>query len=347
MDRFFTGPRARPAKLGPVVTLSPAPGHRRERRSPNGRSGRLLLWVSIGFAALVGGLIALEGPELAAAIADVPAWALIGAVLAQLTWLVCRGEAWRLALNAIGPREVRRTSAHVANALAFGVGALQSLATVPARALALRRLAPDGSPTLEQTLVADAPVLTVEAALMALVLLVAVAMTPALPTWGAAAAFAAAVLALLALVLVRDRLRGRGLATGLRVLADRRRRVKLVVLAATMSAVALSRSWFVLAGFDLPHGFASVAIFIAALGIAASLPIGLASTPAAALAIFGATDPTRATAAGLGMVASSLLAVAAYGTIALGFTAVASRRRERASAAESSGPPRRSMGRAA
>jgi hypothetical protein len=330
-----------------VVTLSPAPDHRPEPRQPGGRRNRLILWTSVGFAVLVGALIAIEGPELADAIADVPAWALIGAVLAQLSWLACRGEAWRVALNAIGPREVRRTSAHVANGLGFGVGAVQSLATVPARALALRRLASEGSPTLEQTLVADASVLTVEGTFMGLILLVAVAMTPELPRWGAVAAFAAAALALLALVFVRERLRGRGLAAGLRVLADPGRRLKLVALAGTMSGVALMRSWFVLAGFDLPHGFASVATFLAALGIAASLPIGLASTPAAALAVFGATEPTRAAAAGVGMVGTSLLAVAAYGTIALGATAVAARRHQRVRDETSTQPPERSVGRAA
>jgi hypothetical protein len=146
---------------------------------------------------------------------------------------------------------------------------------------------------------------------------------------------------------VRERLHGLGLSAGLRVLADPRRRLKLVALAATMSGVALSRSWFVLAGFDLPHGFASVATFLAALGIAASLPIGLAATPAAALAVFGTADPTRAAAAGIGMVATSLLAVAAYGTIALGFAAIANRRHERGRDEAASGAPERSIGRAA
>jgi hypothetical protein len=315
-----------------VVTLSPGPERGPTARSIGARRKRLLIWTAVGFALLVCVLVAIQGDEFTSTVAEFPAWAALGAVVTQLCWLACRGEAWRLALNAVGPREVPRTDAHLANALAFGVGAAQSLATVPVRALALRRLAPQSSPTLEQTLVADAPVLALEGTLMGLILLIVVATTPAFPGWGAAGVFAAGVLTLAALVIVGDRLHGRGLAAGLRVLDDRRRRVKLVGLTVTMSGLALSRSWFVLAGFGLPHGFPTVATFLAALGIAAALPIGLASTPAAALALFGATDAARATGAGIGMAATSLLAVILYGGLSLALAALAARRRRAAAA---------------
>lgn len=317
---------------------SAAPDQRPQRpATAGGRRNRLLVWATIAFALLVLALVLVQGEDFRDALSRFPAWAVLGAVGAQLLWLACRGEAWRLALNAVGPREVPRASAHVANALAFAVGALQSFATVPARALALRRLAPERSPTLEQTLVADAPVLALEGTIMGLLLVIAVLTTPGLPAWGAAATFAAGALALAALALIRERLHGRGLAAGLRVLADRRRRLKLVGLTMTMSGLALSRSWFVLAGFDLPHGFASVAAFLAALGVAAALPIGLASTPAAALALFGATDSAKAAAAGVAMAATSLAAVITYGILALAATTLLASRARRMRA--QSGPP--------
>ncbi len=310
------------------MTLRPAPGHGPEPATAGRRRVRLVVGVTVLFVAVVGLLIAVQGAELRDAIAAFPAWAVAGAIGAQLLWLLCRGEAWRLALNAVGPTEVPRSASHIANALAFLVGAVQSLFTVPARALALRRLAPDRSPTIEQTLVADAPVLALEGTFMGLLLLIAVLTTPDLPAWGAAAVLGGGVLGLAALVAIRERLHGSGFAAGLRVLADRRRRVKLVGLTATMSGLAMSRSWFVLAGFELPHGFASVAVFLATLGIAAALPIGLASTPAAALALFGAGDAATATAAGVAMAATSLMAVTIYGLLSLVVSSFTARRRE-------------------
>lgn len=315
-----------------METLPPAPGHRPEPVAGR-RRRRFLVGATTGFAVLVVALAIAEGSEFGAALGEFPAWAVLVSIGTQLAWLGCRGEAWRLALNAVGPREVSRRGAHLANALAFGVGAVQSLATVPARALALRRLAPERSPTLEQTLVADAPVLALEGTLMGLLLVVAVLTAPGLPAWGALAVLTAGALGLVALALLREKLEGRGLAAGLRVLADRRRRVKLAGLAVVMSALAMARSWTVLAGFGLPHGFASVAAFLAALGFAASLPIGLASTPTAALALFGSRDPALAAAAGIGMAATSLIAVALYGALSSGSLMLASRRELRAAGA--------------
>lgn len=302
------------------------PSGREEGPSPTRVEPRVVAWSALVFALIVAGLVGLQGGEVTSAIGSFPIWAAVGAVVVQVGWLGCRGEAWRVALNAVGPSEVPRSHAHVANALAFGAGAVQALATVPVRALALRRLAPGSSPSLERTLVADAPVLALEATLMGLILVAALTTAPALPGWGAAAALATGVLALLALVFLRERLGGRGLAAGLGVLADGRRRVKLAGLATIMGALGLSRAWLVLAGFELPHGFASAAFFLAALGLAAALPIGLASTPAATLALFGGTDAATATAAGVAMVTTSLLSVALYGCISLALAAAATRR---------------------
>ena len=73
-----------------------------------------MVWAGVGFAVLVGAACAIEGPELAATLADAPTWALIGAVVAQLTWLACRGEAWRLRMNAVRPSGARGAARGVA-----------------------------------------------------------------------------------------------------------------------------------------------------------------------------------------------------------------------------------------
>jgi hypothetical protein len=318
-----------------VPTLFPADHHDRRPGLARGeqRRSRLLAWIAGAFAVAVVGLLVLRWDELAGILADFPLWAALGAIAVQLCWLGCRGEAWRLALNAVGPAEVPRASAHAANSIAFLIGTVQSLATVPARAVALRRMAPDQSPTLEQTLVADAPVLALEGTLMGLVLIAAVATTPELSGWGAAVTLGVGVLTLVVLALAREQLHGRGLTAGLRVLVDPRRRLKLLALTMVMTGLGLARSWFVLTGFGLPHGFASVAAFLATLGVVAALPIGIASSPAAALALFGATDPDRAAAAGVGMAATSLIAIALYGAGALGLAVLDLRSRRRVEAA--------------
>jgi hypothetical protein len=238
-----------------------------------------------------------------------------------------------VSLNAVVPLAVPRPSAHFANAAAFLAGVVQSAMTVPVRALALRRLAPERSPSLERTLVADAPVLVLEATLMGLVLVAAVLIAPDVPGWVAGVTLAGGLAGLAALLFARERFGDHGLAAGLRVLGDRRRRVRLVALAVAMAGLGLTRSWVVLAGFDLPHGFASVAVFLAALGVLGALPIGPTSTPAAALAVFGAIDMAKAAGAGIAVAATSLTAISLYGALsAAAHTLWRRRTRSRASA---------------
>ncbi len=222
-----------------------------------------------------------------------------------------------MSMNAIGPAEVDRRRSHVANSVSFLSGGVQSATTVPVRALVLRRMAPDDSPSLSRTLVADAPVLALEGTVMGAALVAATLISGALPLWSAALALGLGVAGLVVLVALRDRFRDRGAIAGLRVLSDPRRRSRLVALAVIMCALGLTRAWMVLAGFDLPHGFASAAVLLAVLGVLGALPIGPTSTPAASLAVFGATNASAAAGAGIAMVATSLTATLIYVGLAL------------------------------
>jgi hypothetical protein len=297
-----------------------------ETAEPGRRGGsRVYAALAIAFLALTGLLALLRGDEISAALRDFPLWAAAGAVFAQFLWLNCRGEAWRISLNAVEGTNVPRESCNSANAIAFLFGTLQSAATVPVRAIGIRRLEPDRTPKLEPTLVADAPVLALESTLMGLVLLVAALTTPGLPTWGAVALLVGAGGILTALVVWRERLHDRGLAHGLRVIEDHNRRLKLLGLCTVMILLALARSWLVLTGFGLPDGFASTALFVGALGVLGALPIGPTSSPAAALAVFGAGDATAAAAAGFAMLTTSVAAIGLYGGLWLGILALRGR----------------------
>jgi hypothetical protein len=306
-----------PAHWANLVVVKPRPpqGPRVRSAEAERRRTRLGLWVAVAFAGLATLLFALRWDEISDALTDFPAWSAAAAVAAHLGWLWCRGEAWRVSLNAVVATTVPRPSAHFANAAAFLAGVVQSAMTVPVRALALRRLAPERSPSLERTLVADAPVLVLEATLMGLVLVAAVLIAPDVPRWVAGLTLAGGLSGLAILLFARERFGDHGLAAGLRVLGDRRRRIRLLALAVAMVGLGLTRSWVVLAGFDLPHGFASVAVFLAALGVLGALPIGPTSTPAAALAVFGAIDTAKAAGAGIAVAATSLTAISLYGAM--------------------------------
>jgi hypothetical protein len=308
-----------PAHWANLIVVKPRPpqGPRVRSAEAERRRTRLGLWVAVAFAGLATLLFALRWDEISDALTDFPAWSAAAAVAAHLGWLWCRGEAWRVSLNAVVVTTVPRPSAHFANAAAFLAGVVQSAMTVPVRALALRRLAPERSPSLERTLVADAPVLVLEATLMGLVLVAAVLIAPDVPRWVAGLTLAGGLSGLAILLFARERFDEHGLAAGLRVLGDRRRRIRLLALAVAMVGLGLTRSWVVLAGFDLPHGFASVAVFLAALGVLGALPIGPTSTPAAALAVFGAIDTAKAAGAGIAVAATSLTAISLYGAMAL------------------------------
>jgi hypothetical protein len=285
--------------------------------APGGGRGGIPLWSIALFAVLVVALFAVRGGEIVDALRGFPLWAALVGASAQLAWLGCRGEAWRLSVGAAQRHAVPRPAAHSANALAFLAGVIQQAVTVPVRAVTLRRIAPDRSPPLEQVLVADAPVLALEGALMALLLLAAALTTPDLPPWAPAASLIATLALLGAMYAARRHFHDRGLTAGLRVLADRRRGPAMAAIAVVMSGLALTRSWAVLVGFGLPDGFASVVLFLAALGVLGALPLGPTASPAAALAVFGSISTAAAASAGIAMTATTLAAVTVYGAVAL------------------------------
>jgi hypothetical protein len=270
----------------------------------------------------VGAVAAFRGPELADALLACPPAAAAGAIAVHAATLLCRCEAWRLAVGAIADRRTERLSAHAAGGAGFAAGAFQAVSSGPVRAVALRRLAGADAPAVKQLLVAEIPVFLLEAVLAAGLLAVAVSSAPVAPTWAAPLLAGGAIGALIGLRIAADRIRERPSAAGLRVLADRRRRVGLAALIVAVTALGLIRAWLVLAAFGLPHGVSAVAVTFVALGIFGLLPIGPTSTPGALLAVFGTVDPAAATAAGIAISATSFAAVGMYAATASGAVAL-------------------------
>ena len=154
--------------------------------------------------------------------------------------------------------------------------------------------------------------IALEGTLVATVLLGAIAITPVLPAWGAAALLVCCLLGITAMAIASRRFGGHRFAAGLRVFADRERRGSLAAIVLLMGTLGILRALVVLLGAGLPHDAASVAILFATMGVFGALPLGPGAGPAAMLAVFGPQDATAAASAGLAVAASSLLAVAIY-----------------------------------
>lgn len=266
----------------------------------------------------------LKGEDLERAVTTFPLEALAAATAIHLCWLCARSEAWRISLNAAGA-PIPRQAAHGASAIGYAAGMIQSAGGLPVRAVALRKLAPQ-PPTIDRSMVAEAPVISLEAGVIALIFLAGVATTPVLPAWGAVAVLAASVLAVAAMAVAGRRYSGHRLTAGLRVFADGERRLALVGVVGVMTALGLSRAVTVLIGADLPHDAATIAILFAAMGLLGALPFGPGAAPAAMLAVLGPIDAAAAASAGLAVVASSLLAVGVYSAVMSAATAMASTR---------------------
>ena len=237
------------------------------------------------------------------------------AVALHVAMLALRSETWRLTLAAVGGVALPRSTVHGANAVAFVAGALQSQAALPARVAVLRRIAGDAAPSPGQIWVADVPLFALELFATA-VLLTAATLAGHGPWWIALAAIVVALGVLLGARLAPRRFAGRPMLRGLAVLADPRRRGPLAALVAGVVALTLARLWLVLAVCGLPHGLGELATVFAAMGVFGLLPIGPGAPVAATLAALGAAQLGAVVAAGLMLVASSILAVLAYAAIA-------------------------------
>jgi membrane protein implicated in regulation of membrane protease activity len=291
---------------------------------PVSARGRLA-WMALAFAVPIAAVAALRGPQLLTALAGCPPQAALAAAGLHAATLFCRCEAWRVAVGAIADRRADRVEAHAAGGAGFAAGTVQGAGTAPARAVAFRRLAPAIAPPVGQAVVAEVPVLLLEALLAAIVLAVATAAVPLTPAWMPAAVGAASIGGLFATWALARRARGHRLGAGMRALSDGRRRLAIAALIVVVTALGLARMSILLQAFALPADPPSIAFAFVALGIFGLLPIGPASTPGALVAVFGGADAAGAAAAGIAVSATSFAGVALYGAGSLAALGIARR----------------------
>ncbi|MDX6581033.1 MAG: hypothetical protein QOI10_217 [Solirubrobacterales bacterium] len=269
----------------------------------------IICTLAVGLALAVG----LWGKRDAfvSALGDAPAWMLAAAALLQLVWLVARSEAWHVCVDAAGG-EVSRRRLYRAAAVGYLGNLFNSSFGLGVRIAALRRSAPDESPCVSVLVAAEAPIIVVEMALVAICSFTLVG--PLGLAWWAPIIFIAAGLGVIVAVtrIARDRHDGfwAGIAV-MRGLGGRNTIIGLVVFA-VLAQVA--RNWVVLHGLGVDISvFDSMALLIAA-AIFGLLPVGPTLGVATSVVILGANGVAVAAAAG-----ALLTATGAVG--ALGFAA--------------------------
>jgi hypothetical protein len=279
------------------------------------RRARRAAWVlapGAGVVLLVGIVITTQGSSVLDVIASCPPWVIAGAVTAHLLTLSLRTEAWCTVLRGTGAQQLDPRDLHAANAGAFLAGTLQGQAAMPTRIGLLRRFGGEDGPQVSQIALADAPIFLYEVCSTALLAAVGSAAVRVMPVWVPWAMLGGAVATLVALRFAYGRLRDRGFAAGLGVLADPDLRARLAVVVAAFTGMALIRTWLVLLGFGLPTDPAHVCLVLFTMGTVGLLPLGIGTGPAATVAALGSTNLAAATAAGMLVSAATVLAVLVY-----------------------------------
>jgi uncharacterized membrane protein YbhN (UPF0104 family) len=257
--------------------------------------------VGIGLAAIVTALvvIALWGKrdDFATAIERAPLWLLGVAVLLQIVALLTRTEAWRICVLAAGGT-IGRRRLYRASSMGYVGSLVNAQLGTAARIAALRRSAPEESPTIAPLLTAEVPIMVVEGLLAAIASVTLIAPL-GLPWWLPLAILAAALLVSSGLrSLARGT--GRGLRRGLNVMRNLNGSAKIVGLILVATFAQIARNWLVLraVGVDDITVFDATAVLIAQVTLA-QLPLGPSTGAASTVLILGPHGVAAVAAAGV------------------------------------------------
>jgi hypothetical protein len=282
------------------------------------RRKRLSLVTSLGGTLVVVGvlvyLLTQHGSEVEQAANRVSAATLVIVIaLAGITLLARSEEA--AACMAAMDRRPRRIDIHAASSIAFLLSTLNHYIASPVRAGILQRLDRARAPTILQMVLVDGSTYLIEG-LLAAVLLVVSASALKLHWWIPGLAIAGAIGALALAFGARRRFQHHAMFQGLEMLAHSRYRAVVLALTVVVFACQISRTLIILDAVGLhPTLLQAVATFIAA-GVLSSLLAGPgAGTTAAPLLVFGHQAIAAATAAGLILSITALLAAVAYALI--------------------------------
>ena len=255
------------------------------------------------------------------ALGDAPAWMLAGAALLQVIWLVARSEAWHVCVDAAGG-EVRRRRLYRAAAVGYLGNLFNASFGLGVRIAALRRSAPAESPKVSVLIAAEAPIIVVEMALVAICSFTLVG--PLGLAWWAPIIFLAGGLAVIVAVTRLARGRHDGFWAGIAVMRGLGSRNTIIGLVIFAVLAQVARNWLVLHGLGVDISiFDAMALLIAA-AIFGVLPVGPTLGVATSVVILGANGVAVTAAAG-----ALLTATGAVGALAFAGWALADRLAQR------------------
>src|SRR4051794_3214198 len=264
--------------------------------------------VGIGLATVVTAIVVIalwgQREEFATALRKAPLWLLGCAVLLQIVALLTRTEAWRICVLAAGGT-VGRRRLYRASSMGYVGSLLNAQLGTAARIAALRRSAPDESPSVAPLLTAEVPIMVVEGMLAAVASVTLIAPL-GLPWWLPLAILAVALLVSSGLrSLARGT--GRGLRRGLNVMRHLDGSAKIVGLILVATFAQIARNWLVLhaVGVDVSV-FDATAVLIAQVTLA-QLPLGPSTGAASTVLILGPHGVAAVAAAGVLLTATGTL----------------------------------------
>jgi hypothetical protein len=258
-----------------------------------------LLGITLGMAVAAVIVIALWGKrhDFATAIREAPLGVLAAAVALQIVALLTRTEAWRICVLAAGGT-IGRRRLYRASSMGYVGSLVNAQLGTAARIAALRRSAPDESPTIAPLLTAEVPIMVVEGLLAAIASVTLIAPL-GLPWW--------VPLVVLAVALgISSGLRslalgtGRGLRRGLHVMRSLNGSALIVGLILVATFAQIARNWLVLhaVGVHDVTVFDATAVLIAQVTLA-QLPLGPSTGAASTVLILGPHGVAAVAAAGV------------------------------------------------
>src|SRR3954465_10412452 len=253
--------------------------------------------LAIAVAAVI--VIALWGKrdDFVTAFKHAPLWLLGCAVVLQIVGPLPRPEAGRICVLAAGGT-IGRRRLYRASSMGYVGSLVNAQLGTAARIAALRKSAPNESPTIAPLLTAEVPIMVVEGLLAALASVTLIAPL-GLPWWSPVVVLAVA-LGISSGLRSLARGTGRGLRRGLNVMRSLNGSALIVGLILVATFAQIARNWLVLhaVGVHDVSVFDATAVLIAQVTLA-QLPLGPSTGAASTVLILGPHGVAAVAAAGV------------------------------------------------
>lgn len=264
-------------------------------------------------AALAAGLWG-KRQDFVDAFSSASAAVLAGSVALQLLWLVLRSEAWHVCVDAAGGRVSRRRLYRAAS-LGYLGNQFNANFGLGVRIAALRRSAPDHSPSPSVLIAAELPIIVVEVALAALLCFTLIGPL-GVPWW----------IPIIVLVVVAGliggggrfiRHRTEGFWQGLHVLRGLGSRNRIIALVCLATGAQVVRNLVVLRGLGVDISVLDAIALLIASAVIGILPVGPTLGAATAVLILGSNGVAVVAAAGALLTATGAVGALCFAAWAL------------------------------